>query len=118
MKGYKLSFETRARMSAARRGKKRPPFSAEWRYHLRIAKLGKPLGPHSEEAKRKIGLAHKGNQYRLGYKHTEETKRKIALAHLGVPSNFVPWDKGRTGVYSNAVRHRKTPTWGIKALAA
>jgi len=43
----------------------------------------------SEETKRKIGLASKGNKYRLGKKHSDETKRKISLAllKLGLKGN-------------------------------
>ena len=38
-------------------------------------------GTHpSEETRRKISEANKGNKYALGYKHTEETKRKISEA--------------------------------------
>lgn len=54
-KGYKLSEETRKKMSTSRKGKKRLPFS--------------------EEHKRKIGLANKG------HKHSEETKKKIGKAN-------------------------------------
>lgn len=41
------------------KGKKRPPFSKEWRENMRIAHLGKPSGmsgkSHSAEARKKIG---------------------------------------------------------------
>ena len=35
---------------------------------------------HTEEAKRKIGLAALGRKGALGYKHTEEAKKKISAA--------------------------------------
>ena len=35
---------------------------------------------HSEESKKKMSEANKGNKYRLGKKHSEETKRKISEA--------------------------------------
>jgi len=39
---------------------------------------------HTEEAKRKIGIASKGNKYRLGKKLSEEHKRRIILANTGL----------------------------------
>ena len=37
----------------------------------------------TEEVRKKIGLTHKGNTYRLGKTLTEEAKRKISEAHKG-----------------------------------
>ncbi len=37
----------------------------------------------SEEHRKKIGEASKGNKYSLGYKHSEEHKRKVSLALIG-----------------------------------
>ena len=45
-----------------------------------LANLGKKL---SEETKKKIGLANKGNTGRLGKKHSEESKKKMSLARTG-----------------------------------
>lgn len=48
-------------------------------------------GKHSEETKRKIGMASKGNKYalgnlnRLGMKHSQETKEKIRNTKKGIP---------------------------------
>jgi hypothetical protein len=58
--GYKFSRESRLRMSAARKG-------------LR----------HSEETRRKMGLAHLGNRSRMGQKLSDETRRKMREAHKG-----------------------------------
>ena len=59
-----------------------------------LAHLGKSSWnkgiPCSEETKRKMSLAHMGNTTWLGKHHTEESKRKIGLAHLGKSS----WNKG------------------------
>jgi len=38
---------------------------------------------HTEDAKKKIGIAHLGNTYRVGIKHTEEANKKNRDAHLG-----------------------------------
>ena len=39
----------------------------------------------SEEHKKKVSEAGKGNKRALGYKHSEETKKKISEAHKGIP---------------------------------
>ena len=41
----------------------------------------------SEETKRKLSEAKKGNTCRLGTKHSEETKRKMSEAHQGKTSS-------------------------------
>lgn len=50
---------------------------------------------HTEKAKRKIGLAQRGNKHSLGKKHSEEAKRKIGLAQIGNKYNVgrIPWNK-------------------------
>lgn len=58
------SEETRAKMSAANKGKN----------------LGRI---RSKEHKQKLSASLKGNQYRLGKTHTEETKAKISVIHKG-----------------------------------
>lgn len=57
---YKLSEETKAKISAGGTGLKR-----------------------SEETKRKISEAIKGNKNNLGKKHSEETRRKISESNIG-----------------------------------
>lgn len=52
----------------------------EQKEHLRQINLGKHL---SEETKRKIGNAHKGNKYCLGKKLSEERKRQISEMQMG-----------------------------------
>ena len=55
------------------KGKKRAPFSEEWKLKISEAKKGKHIGPHSEETKRRISEALKGKTHTM----SEETKRKI-----------------------------------------
>ena len=43
----------------------------------------KSLHKVSEETKKKIGEASKGNKYNLGKKHSEDTKKKIGAASIG-----------------------------------
>lgn len=105
-KGYKLSAETRAKMSAARKG---VPLSPEHRRKISEALTGKK---HSEEAKRKMSAAKKGKplppEHRRhiaeamqrpevkakcskgmkGKKHSEQWKRKMSRALKGRPT---PW---------------------------
>lgn len=112
-KHWKLSDETRAKMSASRKGKipkniavfagsnKGKKMSDETRKkQSEKAKLRAPnfLGKkHSEESKLKMSLSAKGrptwNQGMSGYitkPHSEETKRKIGLAN----KKPHPWAKG------------------------
>jgi len=37
-----------------------------------------------------------------GYKHTEESKKKMSMAHKGQ----IPWNKGKTGIYSKEHREK------------
>lgn len=53
--------------------------------HSRLHMKGKHL---SEETRKKIGAASKGNKYALGYKHSEEAKNKISEAMKGENNSF------------------------------
>lgn len=48
-----------------------------------LANKGKSKPIRSEEHRRNLSLALKGNKNSLGRKQTEETKKKISLAHIG-----------------------------------
>jgi group I intron endonuclease len=80
--------ETRAKLSAARRGK--PGFFTGQR--------------HSEEAKRKMRASHSGSlNHMTGKAHTDASKAKMSAAHAGQPSAF----KGRTHTEEAKAKNRK-----------
>lgn len=83
--------ETSRKLSLAKKGKKRKPFSKEWIRNMSLVRLGTPswnkgLTKETDERVRKYGLAQ------LGKKHSESTIIKMRLAHIGKLS----WCKGLT----------------------
>lgn len=70
--GHKHSPEARRKIGAGWRGKKRPPFSAEWREKISLAKKGSVPGNKGKKASpetcEKMSLAHKGEKKSLEYK--------------------------------------------------
>ena len=102
-KGKRLSEEIKRKMSEAHKGKKRPPFSEEWKRNISKAKkknptkywLGKKRPPFSEETicKMKIVAKKRGNNgvsYK-GFKPSEEHRKNLSKALKGKPK---PWMKG------------------------
>lgn len=106
-----LSDETRAKLSAVRTGRPRPPTSDETRAKMRAAKLGTKQAPEhrakiaegnrgrvmSEENKAKLRLANLGKKQsaetlaklsaiRTGRKRSDEHRAKISAAQMGRPS--------------------------------
>ena len=79
IKKWMPPYNKRVASSPASFGKKREPASQETRAKMRAAKLGKKL---TEEHKQKIGQAGLGNKHRLGDKHSKETKAKMSASHL------------------------------------
>ena len=57
---------------------------------------------HSEEAKKKISDAMKGQKHMLGKTHSEETKRKMSEAMKGRKV----WNTGKIGVYSKETKRK------------
>jgi len=60
----------------------RPPISLETRARLSAAHKGKP---HSPERRAKISAGLRGNQNHLGHKHSPEARAKMSEAHRGKP---------------------------------
>jgi len=95
-KGFKLSKETRKKMSKAKKGINHPNYgkklSKETRRKMSEAHKGQYLGKNhpnygkklSEEHKRKLNEANKGR------KHSEEAKKKMSEAKKGIPINHKP----------------------------
>jgi len=77
---FKHSEETKQKISEMKKGKKRAPFSEEWKRKMSEAHKGKRF---SEEHKKKLSEALIGNIRWLGRTHTEETKKKIGETHKG-----------------------------------
>jgi very-short-patch-repair endonuclease len=90
--GQHISEETRRKMSLARKGKKRPPFSDEWKRNMSIGMKGRR---NSEETREKISDSLKGlirtpehcaniSAAKKGMRLSEEQKRKMSDAHKGM----------------------------------
>ena len=90
-KGHLHSDETKRKISEAAKGRKRQPFSEEWKNKISLAVSGPNNGMYgkrginnpnygshrSDEAKRKMSEAAKRRKHTP---HSEETKRKISEA--------------------------------------
>lgn len=94
---YRATAETKAKQSAAFKGKSTAPLPAETKAKISAALKGRVFTPehlartvairkaqpqwHSNETRVKISRANKGKRSRLGAVLTEETKRKIGEAN-------------------------------------
>lgn len=86
MSGYKFTPEQSKRRSELKMGNtnfKGRTHSKETLAKMSAIQKVRPRAKHSEEHKRKIGLASKGNKYCLGKKASAETKAKISAYHKG-----------------------------------
>lgn len=107
--------ETREKLSAWQRGRKRPPFSEEWKRHIGEGHRG--IGhPQSDESRVKLSESHKNSekarahqselaQMHVGTHHSDESKDKISAALKG----RIPWNKGKT----LSETHRQKITEGL-----
>lgn len=78
-KGRVTSDATKLKISNAKTGKTRAPFSDEWKRTMSEVREGKKRNPHTEETKQKIRLAQTGKQY-----STETNKKKGRSQHIVV----------------------------------
>lgn len=86
--GKKYSAETKAKLSAMRKGKKiKSGWTPERRQKMRELKLASGF-KHTEEAKRKISEAGKGNKYNVGRKQSPEEIEKRRQVNLGNKYNL------------------------------
>jgi len=81
---FGMPQETREKMRRARKGKKRKPFTLEWRKNLSIAQKKRTDHFISEETKRKIGIANKGKKRSL---ETIEKIRINSLKQIHLPAS-------------------------------
>lgn len=73
--GQKRTDETKARLSAAMKGKKA---SQETREKMSMARRGVKRRPHSQEARENMSAAAKIRAPRTGWKHSEESRLKTS----------------------------------------
>ena len=123
-KGIHRSDAFREKLRAANLGKKRAPFSDEWRANLSKASRGKPrpwqVGKkHSEEERRKMSLANKGKTLsaehkakiaaaRKGFHPSEETCRKMSASRMG---------RIITPEWAKKISEANKRTWALKRAA-
>lgn len=76
--GNGRSFETRAKISAAKKGR-----------------------PHSDEHRAKISIAMIGHKNGLGYRHSAETRARMSVSHIGRPVSAETRAKLRAAMVGN-----------------
>ena len=94
--GFKHSEETKAKVSAAGRGR---IFSKERRANISAANKGKKRGPQSEEHRAAISAGNKGKKF------SKAVRQKISAAHLG--KNQGPHTAEHRAKIGDALRGRK-----------
>ena len=89
-RGLKFSEETRAKMSAAGKGRKRPPMSEEWKARISSGKIGKKMSPENlakwrENIRNRFTPEYreKWSAVRIGKISSEDTRKKLSLAGIG-----------------------------------
>lgn len=112
--GSKRTEKTKKKMSESQMGRKH---TEESKKKISEAKKGVKL---SDEHRKSIGESKKGeNNPNFGKKRTEETKKKMSEAKKGkkltektkkklseAMKGRVPWNKGKTGVFTEAARKK------------
>lgn len=112
--GRKLTPEQCRAISERQLGKPGKIPNEESRRKMSIAGKGKKKPPKSIETRLNISNSKKGNKFCLGRILSDCTKQKIANSLKG----NVPWNKGKTGIYTEETRMRISNTLKNKKQAA
>lgn len=99
MRGFQHSPESRARMSLWQRGRKRPPFSEEWRRKIAAANLGRKHPPRSQEFRERVRLQ------RLGTTMPQAVRDKISASGRG---------KKRSAATRQKISAAKKAFWAVR----
>ncbi len=91
MKGRKISAEAIAKRVAKMKGRKRPPFSEEWKRKIGLASKGRKWTPEQREKTLRVRTPIiKSQSYRemmsrikTGFKHTEANKQLFSIQKMG-----------------------------------
>lgn len=115
-RGHKASLESRAKMSASRKGKTRPSFSAEWKANISAAKIGTRKGStRSEETKRKISSAKTG-QKRAPF--SSEWREKLGAVSRGKKRPpFTPEHRAKLSAAKKAYHLSRRGAPGINGMS-
>lgn len=104
MSGSKHSKETIEKIRKGHLGKKRPPFSDEWKRKISLSNRGRKW---SIEARKRLSILKRGVKFteehkknigfsNLGKKRSIDARQKMRLVHLGRKSHF--WKGGITPI--------------------
>lgn len=80
LRGTRATAEARAKMSESQKKRQRQPHSEQAKARMSAAKLGKRISP---ETRHRMSLARVGNTNRLGIEHSAEARLKMSIAALG-----------------------------------
>lgn len=111
--GAPRSAETRAKMSASRKGCK---VSLGVRIKMSERLIGNTYSrgvKHTEETRKKVSVALMGNTYAKGFKHSEETKRKVSEGGKGRVFSEIHKQRLR-GPKSEETKARMAAAWRVR----
>jgi 5-methylcytosine-specific restriction endonuclease McrA len=112
MKVRVLTEEHKSRIAASHKGKRREPFSDEWRARLSAACLERKKRNgfiNSEQARKKTSAAMQGNKYGTGHVVSEEHRERISQATAG--EKHYNWKGGKSSENEKVYASRKYREW-------